>query len=93
MSNYTRIHGSLIHLGTSTVGEYFNPALDCSDVVDRVSDATDGFYWIHSKTIKNVVKVCVLHCYGIDEKMRELRRFFAGFQLYHFYNDSEIMLN
>ncbi len=46
-----------IFLGSSTVGEYFNPALDCSDVVDRVPDATDGFYWINSKAIDNVSKV------------------------------------
>ncbi|CAB4031341.1 Hypothetical predicted protein [Paramuricea clavata] len=44
--------------GTSTVGEYFDPAIDCSDVVDRVPDAADGFYWISSKAIQNVSKVC-----------------------------------
>ncbi|XP_028393585.1 uncharacterized protein LOC114517928 [Dendronephthya gigantea] len=42
--------------GSSTVGEYFNPALDCSDVVDRVPDATDGFYWINSTAIEDVAK-------------------------------------
>ena len=42
--------------GSSTLGEYFDPAVDCSDVVDRVPDATNGFYWIHPKEIKTVVK-------------------------------------
>ena len=45
-------------LGSSTVGEYFDPAIDCSDVVDRVPDAADGFYWISSKALQNVSKVC-----------------------------------
>ena len=47
-------------LGSSTLGEYFDPAYDCSDVVDRVPDAADGFYWIYPKEVKTVVKVCFL---------------------------------
>ncbi|CAB3981611.1 Hypothetical predicted protein [Paramuricea clavata] len=43
--------------GSSTIGEYFDPALDCSDVVDRVPAATDGFYWINSKALPNVSKI------------------------------------
>lgn len=46
-------------LGSSTLGEYFDPAYDCSDVVDRVPDAADGFYWIYPKEVKTVVKVCL----------------------------------
>lgn len=47
-----------MRLGSTTLGEYFDPAIDCSDVVDRVPDAADGFYWIHPKEVKTVVKVC-----------------------------------
>ena len=50
-------------LGSSTVGEYFDPALDCSDVVDRVPGAADGFYWLNSDTIQNVSKVCYILVY------------------------------
>jgi hypothetical protein len=32
--------------GTSTLGEIFNPAQDCADIVDQVPNAEDGFYWI-----------------------------------------------
>ena len=30
--------------GSETLGEKFEPAKDCSDVVDHVPDAKDGFY-------------------------------------------------
>ena len=53
----TRIILKTFFLGSSTLGEYFDPAVDCSDVVDRVPDAKDGFYWIYPKEIKTVVKV------------------------------------
>jgi hypothetical protein len=53
----TNIGQKLKYLGSSTLGEYFDPAVDCSDVVDRVRDATDGFYWIYPKEVKTVVKV------------------------------------
>ena len=33
-------------IGSSTVGEHFDPAQDCSDIVDNLSGANDGFYWI-----------------------------------------------
>ena len=39
-----------------TVGEYFNPGLNCSDILDRLDDAKDGFYWITLKS-SNPVKV------------------------------------
>lgn len=28
------------------MGEIFNPARDCADIVDNVAEAEDGFYWI-----------------------------------------------
>lgn len=34
------------HLGLSTLGERFNPAKDCADIVDNLPEAEDGFYWI-----------------------------------------------
>ena len=33
-------------IGSPTLGEHFNPAKDCSDIVDNLPEATDGFYWI-----------------------------------------------
>ncbi|CAB4031753.1 Hypothetical predicted protein, partial [Paramuricea clavata] len=32
--------------GSPTLGEIFNPARDCSDIVDQLPEAEDGFYWI-----------------------------------------------
>lgn len=32
--------------GSPTNGESVNPAKDCSDVVDNVPEAQDGFYWV-----------------------------------------------
>ena len=28
------------------MGEIFNPARDCPDIVDHLPEAEDGFYWI-----------------------------------------------
>jgi hypothetical protein len=40
----------LLYIGSSTLGENFNPAKDCSDIVDNLPEAKDGFYWIkHTK--------------------------------------------
>ena len=39
----------LVHFfttGSSTLGEIFNPVQSCSDIVDEVPEAEDGFYWI-----------------------------------------------
>ena len=36
----------LFVLGSSTYGESFNPAKDCSDIVDNLAKAEDGFYWV-----------------------------------------------
>ena len=33
--------------GSSTLGETFNPAQDCPDIVDQIPGAEDGFYWIN----------------------------------------------
>jgi hypothetical protein len=32
--------------GSPTLGERFNPAKDCLDIVENVHAAKDGFYWI-----------------------------------------------
>ena len=29
-----------------TAGEFFNPGLNCSDILNQCDDANDGFYWI-----------------------------------------------
>ena len=39
---------NILHTGSSTLGENFNPANDCSDIVDNIAGAKDGFYWIKS---------------------------------------------
>ena len=39
---------SILYIGSSTLGENFNPANDCSDIVDNTAGAKDGFYWIKS---------------------------------------------
>ena len=46
--------------GRPTVGEYFDPAYDCSDVVDRLPDAAHGFYWMMNGAVKHaIVKVSI----------------------------------
>ena len=39
-----------------TVGEFFNPGLNCSDILDQRDDAKDGFYWVTLNPL-NPVKV------------------------------------
>ena len=39
-------HVLISFIGSSTLGEQFNPAKDCSDIVENLSQAKDGFYWI-----------------------------------------------
>ena len=52
-------------LGTKkTVGEFFNPGLNCSDILDKLDDAKDGFYWITLKR-SNPVKVSVFVVFNI----------------------------
>lgn len=43
--------------GSSTVGEFINPAYDCSDVINQVQHASDGFYWITLGSLKSAKKV------------------------------------
>jgi hypothetical protein len=40
------LYGFSYTIGSSTFGEVFNPARDCSDIVDHLPGAQDGFYWI-----------------------------------------------
>ena len=49
--------------GSSTLGEHFNPAKDCSDIVDNLPGAKDGFYWI-------------IHIVGKLSKVRQLFVFY-----------------
>ena len=42
----------------NSVGEFFNPGLNCSDILDKLEDAKDGFYWITLKG-SNPIKVGV----------------------------------
>ena len=54
-------------LGSSALGEIFNPARDCSDIVDHLPEAKDGFYWINlpNKTTHQVLnKFLVLSLYN-----------------------------
>ena len=46
-------------IGSSTLGEHFNPAKDCSDIVDNLPEAKDGFYWI-KPTIGKLLKVKII---------------------------------
>ena len=51
------LHITSFFLGRKkTVGEFFNPGLNCSDILDKLDDAKDGFYWITLKR-SNPVKV------------------------------------
>jgi hypothetical protein len=43
-----------------TLGEYFNPAEDCSDIVRGRRDARTGSYWIKGLGLKKTMKVCQL---------------------------------
>ena len=45
--------------GSNSTGEFFNPAYDCSDALDKISEAKDGFYWI--KLSGNIPKKVVLY--------------------------------
>ena len=52
------MHGvCLIFPGSKkTAGEFFNPGLNCSDILDQRDDAKDGFYWVTLNPL-NPVKV------------------------------------
>ena len=34
------------YLGDAHLGEFLNPGYNCTDILNHVEDATDGFYWI-----------------------------------------------
>jgi hypothetical protein len=53
-------------VGSSTLGENFNPAKDCSDIVENLPEAKDGFYWIkHTKGKGKPSKVPDLTKFGV----------------------------
>ena len=54
--NYVGIAYFLCLGSRNTAGEFFNPGLNCSDILDKREDAKDGFYWIDLKR-SNIVKV------------------------------------
>jgi hypothetical protein len=37
----------VISIGSSTYGEFFNPGIDCTDILNQNPNAQDGFYWIN----------------------------------------------
>ena len=45
-------------IGSSTFGERFNPAKDCSDIVDNLPEAKDGFYWMNITDEKPLKVFC-----------------------------------
>ena len=53
-----------VFTGSPTLGEHFNPAKDCSDIVDNLPEAKDCFYWIkpsEGKRLKvKIIKVIFL---------------------------------
>ena len=50
--------------GSNPTGEYFNPAYDCSDALNKISEAKDGFYWINlSGNVPKKVLLCISHTY------------------------------
>ncbi len=49
--------------GSPTLGEIFNPARDCPDVVDQLPEAKDGFYWIVLKNRVHKVQIDVYSTY------------------------------
>ena len=55
-----------IALGSKdTIGEFFKPGLSCSDILNKLEDSKDGFYWIslkRSKPIKVKVFTFFLFC-------------------------------
>lgn len=38
------------HLKGNSYGNYFDPAKDCSDIMDNVPEAENGVYWIKTNT-------------------------------------------
>ena len=52
---------SILYIGSSTLGENFNPAKDCSDIVDNIPGAKDGFYWIKSGKEKLLKVILIMN--------------------------------
>ena len=50
-----------LYTGSSTLGENFNPAKDCSDIVDNIPGAKDGFYWIKSAKGKLLKVILIMN--------------------------------
>ena len=42
-----RNYSSVLFLGSSPSGEYFNPGNDCTDILNSNVAAKDGYYWIN----------------------------------------------
>ncbi|CAB4004934.1 Hypothetical predicted protein [Paramuricea clavata] len=42
----------------NTIGEFFDAGLNCSDILDMLEDAKDGFYWITLKRSKPIKIFC-----------------------------------
>lgn len=60
------------NIGSPTIGEEFDPAKDCSDIVDKLPDAKDGFYWIDvgkdkPQKVSLLVAKLTLHSLGKGE--------------------------
>ena len=59
--------------GSPSLGEKFDPAQDCTEIVDNVPDAQDGIYWI--KTANG----------GAVKVSRKNTRFNKEFSLYYIF--------
>ena len=56
-----------LSIGSSTLGEKLNPAKDCSDIVDNLPGAKDGFYWIKYNKLKLSKVLHLTHLELIEE--------------------------
>ena len=69
-------------IGSSTLGEEFNPARDCSDIVDHLPGATDGFYWI-SYDNKTKHKVPHTTCLDLYQASPSSKTYLASMSIKH----------
>ena len=58
---FTHLNFNNLYIGSSTLGENFNPANDCSDIVDNIPGAIDGFYWIKSAKGKLLKVILIMN--------------------------------
>ena len=51
--------------GSNPIGEYFSPGFDCSNILDKSSQAKDGFYWVkfHDRIPRKVSFLAVVFNY------------------------------